>query len=107
MRTGLQVSLVILMAMILAKITPAQASQRTAESHKQQWSEIASTSGAPAAIQESIDRMIARENREIEVIKRGIDIAITQANITFRVTKSKRLAKLHKSPEWIKLDSVG
>jgi len=68
MRTALQVSLVILMAMILAKITPAQASQRTAESHKQQWSEIASTSGAPAAIQESIDRMIARENREIEVI---------------------------------------
>jgi hypothetical protein len=68
MRTALQVSLVILMAMVLAKVAPAQAIQRTPETHEQQWPQIGGPGAAPATIQEAIDRVIARENREIEVI---------------------------------------
>jgi hypothetical protein len=47
------------------------------------------------------------KNRENETAKRGIDIAIARADTAFRVAKSRGLAKLHTSPEWIKLDTAG
>ena len=47
------------------------------------------------------------KNRENETAKRGIDIAIARADTAFRVAKSRGLAKLHKSPDWTKLDSAG
>ncbi len=68
MRTALQVALVILMAMIPAKLTRAQASQRKPETRELQWPEIGSPNGAQGTIQEAIDHIIARENHEIEVI---------------------------------------
>ena len=68
MRTALQVSLVMLIAMIFARVTPAQASQHKPEIHGQQWPEIESPGKAPPTIQEAIDHIIARENREIQVI---------------------------------------
>jgi len=46
-------------------------------------------------------------NRENDTTKRGLDIAMTRADTAFRVAKSRALAKLHKSPEWNKLDSSG
>ena len=46
-------------------------------------------------------------NRENETAKRGIDIALARADTAFRVAKSRALAKLHKSSEWIKLDTAG
>jgi hypothetical protein len=42
-----------------------------------------------------------------ETVKRVIDIAIMRADTAFCVTKSRELAKLHTSPEWIELDSAG
>jgi hypothetical protein len=68
MRTALQVSLVILMAMSTARVAPAQAIQRTPETHQRQWPQAGDPGAAPATIQEAIDRIIMRENREIEVI---------------------------------------
>src|ERR1700689_3396246 len=47
------------------------------------------------------------KNRENETAKRGIDIAIARADTAFRIAKSRGLAKLHMSPEWIKLDTAG
>ena len=68
MRTALQASLVILMAMSTARVAPAQAIQRTPITHAQQWPAIDSPGAPPATIQEAIDRIIAREQREVEVI---------------------------------------
>jgi hypothetical protein len=68
MRAALQSSLVFLMAMIFANVTPAQAIQHKPETHEQLWPDIGNSNGAPATIQEAIDRIIAREGREIEVI---------------------------------------
>ena len=47
------------------------------------------------------------KNRENETAKRGIDIAIARADTAFRVAKSRGLAKLQRSPEWIQMDSTG
>jgi hypothetical protein len=47
------------------------------------------------------------KNRENETAKRGIDIAIARADTAFRVAKSRGLAKLHTSPDWIQMDSAG
>src|SRR5271170_6518639 len=46
------------------------------------------------------------KNRENEAAKRGIDIAIIRADTAFRVAKSRALAKLHKSSEWIAMDAA-
>lgn len=68
MRTALQVSLVILVTMVMARVAPAQAIQRTPETHEQKWPQASAANSAPATVQEAIDRIIARENREVEVI---------------------------------------
>ena len=46
-------------------------------------------------------------NRENETAKLGIDIALVLADTAFPVAKPRALAKLHKSSEWIKLDTAG
>jgi hypothetical protein len=68
MRIAVQASLVILIAISTATVAPAQVIQHSPETHEQQWPTMGAPGAAPATIQEAIDRIIARENREVDDI---------------------------------------
>jgi hypothetical protein len=68
MRTALQVSLLVLLAMFLATVAQAQSSQPGANTQAQPWP-AKSGAAAPATIDAAIDRVIAQEQVEVGIVR--------------------------------------
>jgi hypothetical protein len=44
------------------------------------------------------------QNRKTEMLKRGVEVALLRADTAFRTAKSRGLAKLRESPQWVTMN---